>query len=736
VVAGSVLFLVVAGAVGGGVADHLSSGGFDDPEAESNAAAALLDSEFDAGPPNLIFLVDAGESSVDDPGVAGPAQQLTADVAAEQGVAEAVSYWTLGGAQPLRSTDSTKALVLVRLEGPENDQLERASELGDEYSGTHGPFTVSTGGMTAVFAEVNDVIESDLVSAEAIVFPITLVLLILIFGSVVAALLPLSIGAFSIVGTFLALRIIASQTEVSIFALNFTTAMGLGLAIDYALLVVSRFREELAQGYEPRVAVRRTLATAGRTVIFSAATVASSLAALLVFRIAFLRSFAYAGIAVVALAAIGAVVVLPAVLALLGNNVNRLRVRRVKVVQEGAGFWHRLAMGVMRRPIPVAVAVVAFLALLGAPFLRVQLGFPDDRVLPPTADTRIVGDTIREEFPTNEAGALNVVMNNIGDPTQQADKIGAYAQELSQLDGVARVDAMTGIYLDGEQVAPPNPLSARFAAEDATYLSVVPSVEPISPAGERLTKTVRDAEAPFPILVGGGPAELVDGKAGLLDQLPGALGLIAVITFIVLFLQFGSVLVPIKAIVLNLLSLSATFGAMVWIFQDGHLADAMGFTPTGSLVTTMPVLMFCIAFGLSMDYEVFLLSRVKEEYERTGDNVLSVATGLEHTGRIVTAAAVLIAVVFAAFATGQVSFMKMFGIGMTLAVLVDAFLIRATLVPAFMRLAGKANWWAPPPLRWLHDRIGLTEHGVLDEPHDEVQRRDAPPPSAVVPSAR
>ena len=736
VVAGSVVFLAVAGTVGGGVADHLSSGGFEDPNAESNAAAALLDSEFDAGPPNLIFLVDAGEATVDDPSVAGPAQRLTADLAAEKGVAEAVSYWTLGGAEPLRSRDASKALVLVRLDGVQNEQLARAAELGDEYSGQHEAFTVATGGMSAVFAEVNEVIEADLVSAEMIVFPITLILLILIFGSVVAALLPLGIGVFSILGTFLALRIIAAQTEVSIFALNFTTAMGLGLAIDYALLVVSRFREELAAGYETRVAIRRTLATAGRTVIFSAGTVAASLAALLVFRIAFLRSFAYAGIAVVALAAIGAVVVLPAILALLGHNVNRLRVRRVQVAREGSGFWHRLAMAVMRRPIPVAVVVVAFLAVLGAPFLNVQLGFPDDRVLPPTADTRVVGDTIREEFPTNEAGALNIVMADIGDPADHVDQIGAYAQRLSELDGVARVDAMTGIYLDGGQVAPPSPLSARFAAENSTYLSVVPSVEPISPAGERLTSAVRAAEAPFPVLVGGGPAELVDGKAGLLDQLPGALALIAVITFVVLFLQFGSVLVPIKAIVMNLLSLSATFGAMVWIFQDGHLAGVLGFTPTGSLVTTMPVLMFCIAFGLSMDYEVFLLSRVKEEYERTGDNIGSVATGLEHTGRIVTAAAVLIAVVFAAFSTGQVSFMKMFGIGMTLAVLVDAFLIRATLVPAFMRLAGRANWWAPAPLRWVHDRIGLTEHGVADEPLDEVGRRDPTAPGAVVPSAR
>ncbi|MPZ74492.1 MAG: MMPL family transporter, partial [Nitriliruptorales bacterium] len=711
-------FVAIAGALGGGVADHLSSGGFDDPTAESSVAADLLAEQFDAGPPNLVFLVDAEGKSVDDPGVAQGARALTADLATQPGVGEAVSYWTLGGAEPLRSRDGSEGLILVRLEGPDNELLRRAGELGDTYGGPHETFSVTTGGMSAVFAEVNDVVEADLLSAEAIVFPITLVLLIIIFGSVVAALLPLTIGAFAIVGTFLALRLVAGATEVSIFALNFTTAMGLGLAIDYALLVVSRFREELSVGHDVPVAIRRTLATAGRTVVFSAATVASSLAALLVFRIAFLRSFAYAGIAVVALAAIGAVVVLPALLALIGRNINRLRVRRVRADQPGTGRWHSVAMAVMRRPIPIATVVVLFLAVLGAPFLGVELGFPDDRVLPPGADTRVVGDTIRDEFVTNEAGALNVVMTDVGNAQDHADAIEEYAQRLSLLEGVARVDAVTGMYVGGAQVAPANPLSARFASSDMTYLSVVPSIEPISPAGEDLTRAVRGEQAPFAALIGGGPAELVDGKAGLLDQLPEALALIAAITFVVLFGQFGSLLVPVKAIVLNLLSLSATFGAMVWVFQDGHLAGVLGFTATGSLVTTMPVLMFCIAFGLSMDYEVFLLSRVKEEYDRTGDNVASVATGLERTGRIVTAAAVLIAVVFAAFATGQVSFMKMFGIGMALAVIVDAFLIRATLVPAFMRLAGRANWWAPAPLRRLHDRIGLREHDLDDEVAD------------------
>ncbi|MBW3619321.1 MAG: MMPL family transporter [Actinobacteria bacterium] len=726
VVAAAGVLLALAGVFGGSVAELLVSGGFEDPAAESSTAADLVADRFDAGVPNLVAVVDAGDRSVDDPAVADAGLALTSALAAEDGVAEVASYWSLGNAPPLRNDDGTKAMVLVRLGGTENEVLDRAGELLEAYDGPRGDLVVDVGGQAATFAEVNTVIEEDLVTAEMIALPITLVLLVLVFGSVVAGLLPLGIGGFAILGTFGVLRIIASVTDVSIFALNFTTAIGLGLAIDYALLIVSRYREELAAGFDVASAVTRTVRTAGRTVVFSAATVASSLAALLVFRISFLRSFAYAGIAVVALAAVGAVIVLPAVLRLVGHDVDRLRVRKPRTVSETEGMWHRIAVTVMRRPVPVATLAIGFLAVLGLPFLGVELGFPDDRVLPASAETRSVGDTIRAEFSSNEAGALNVVADGV-DAGAEAEAVDAYARSLSQLDGVARVDAATGIYVAGAQLVPANPMSARFAAPDATYLSVVPSVEPISPAGEALVEEVRLLPAPFEVVVGGGPAELVDGKAGLLDQLPLALLVIALVTFAVLFLQFGSILVPVKAIVLNLLSLSATFGAMVWIFQDGHLAGVLGFTPTGSLVATMPVLMFCIAFGLSMDYEVFLLSRIKEEYDRTGDNEASVALGLERTGRIVTAAAVLISVVFLAFATSRVSFMQMFGLGMALAVIVDAFLIRAALVPAFMRLAGEANWWAPGPMRRFHDRFGLSEHVDLGDGDDlAVLARDEP----------
>jgi RND superfamily putative drug exporter len=550
-----------------------------------------------------------------------------------------------------------------------------------------------------------------------------------VFGTVVSASLPLAIGALSIVGTLAVLRLINMVTEVSIFSLNLTTAMGLGLAIDYALFMVTRYREELRAGHEPDVAVSRTVRTAGRTVAFSAMTVAASLCALLVFPLAFLRSFAYAGVAVAFLAGAFSVVVLPAMLSLLGRRVDSLTIFRRSTQPSEEGFWHRMALFVMKRPIVVGGAAIAVLLILGAPFLRLDISLPDDRVLPTDAASRQVHDTIREEFSSQEAGAESVVATGIGDPSAHTDEIAGYAAALAKIPGVARVDALTGTYCGeglakqfqcepGAQVLPGG--EGRYLAYakadrgGSTYLSVVPDVEPLSAAGERLVADIRGTAAPFPVEVTGQSAQLVDIKDSLFGRLPLAIAIIAVITFVLLFLQFGSVLIPIKALILNLLSLSATFGAMVFVFQDGHLADTLHFTATGQIDATTPILMFCVAFGLSMDYEVFLLSRIKEEHDRTGDNELSVAVGLEKTGRLVTAAALLIAVVFISFATSHITFIKLFGVGLTLAVLMDAFLIRGTLVPAFMRLAGEWNWWAPGPLRRLHHRIGFSEHVDLD----------------------
>ena len=460
----------------------------------------------------------------------------------------------------------------------------------------------------------------------------------------------------------------------------------------------------------------RTVRTAGRTILFSAVTVAIGLSAMLVFPIPFMRSFGYAGIGVAATAAFGAVVLLPAMLATLGHRVEKGRVFKRRPVVDGEGIWHRVAVFVMRRPVPIATAVIALLLLLGAPFLGIRLGTPDDRVLAPGADVRETHDILREDFAAGEAATVQVIVPELADPAAAESDIAGYAAELSTLDGVARVDALTGSYIGGIEAAPPGPVSLRFADEVGTWFSVVPAVEPLSADGEALVEDVRDLDSPFEdVLVGGQSAAQVDSKDVVFARLPWAIALVAVTTFVVLFMLFGSLLVPLKALVLNFLSLTATFGAMVFIFQDGNGSGLLDFTATGDIAVAMPILMFCIAFGLSMDYEVFLLSRIKEEHDKGSDTVTSVAVGLERTGRIVTAAAVLIAVVFLAFATGQVSFMKMFGIGLMLAVLVDAFLIRSTLVPAFMRLAGDANWWAPGPLRRLHNRFGFSEHVDLDE---------------------
>jgi RND superfamily putative drug exporter len=734
VLLGAVLLLAVAGTIGGGVADRLTSGGFADPASEASRADDILTEQFGTGVPNVVLVATADGGDVDSPDAAEAGLALTEQLAADPDLTGVVSYWSEGNAPPLRSGGGDRALVVGRITGDDDHVVERIEQLAPQLEGDHGPLDVEVGGSAQVFHEVGETLEKDLVRAELIALPITLVLLVVIFGSVVAAILPLVTGVLSIMGTFLVLRVMAELTDVSIYALNLTTALGLGLAIDYSLFIVSRFREELAAGHDKGAAVTRTVRTAGRTVAFSALTVAASLLATLVFPIVFLRSFAYAGVAVALLAGLFSVLVLPALLYVLGDRVNALTVRRRAITPPAEGVWHRLATFVMRRPVPVATAAIALLLFLGTPFLGVHLTSPDDRVLPEDAPSRQVTDVIRDEFASEEAGALSVVAADAGGVDDEA--LGAYAAQLATLPNVARVDAATGTYCGsaggdqlggctpGQLVLGPEAADryAAFSAGGGTYLSVVPAVEPYSAAGEAMVDDVRGTDAPFEVAVTGMAAQLVDNNDTLLGRLPLAVAAIAAITFVLLFLMFGSLVIPLKAIVLNLLSLTATFGAMVWVFQDGNLSGVLDFTATGGLEASMPILMFCVAFGLSMDYEVFLLSRIKEEHDQGKDNVDAVASGLERTGRIVTAAAVLMSVVFLSFALGDVSFMKLFGLGLTLAVLLDAFLIRGTLVPAFMRLAGEWNWWAPGPLRRFHDRYGISEHVDLDdgEPGDAV----------------
>ena len=727
----AVLFLALAGGIGGGVAKELSGGGFDDPKAPSERAARLLEKQFGTGAPNLVLLVTSKDGQVDDPDVAAAGQAVATRLAGERDVEQVVSYWSVGRPETLRSRDGTKALVLARIVGTDDDMVNRAAELTPVYSGTTGDLEVRVGGMAETFNEVGTTIEHDLIRAEAIAFPIVAVLLVLVFGSAIAAGLPLLIGVLSILGTFLALHLTVKFTDVSIYSVNLATSLGLGLGIDYSLFMVTRYREELRKGRGEHNAVIATVRTAGRTVLFSAITVGLSLGALMVFPLYFLKSFAYAGIAAVFFALIGALVVLPAALAMLGSRIDSLDLRkpvrrllrlpapREKAVDEG--LWHRIALTVMKRPLPIATAVILLLLLAGAPFLNAAFSLPDDRVLPREAQAYQVGQTIRDEVPGREMAALSVVAPK-GDPAQAEP----YALALSKVDGVGRVDAATGTYADGRKLAPAGPASARFTGGGGTYLSVVPEIESISARGERLVRDLRAVEAPYEgVLIAGQAASLTDTKSSLGSKMPLAVGLIVVATFVLLFLFTGSVVIPLKALVLNMLSLSATFGAMVWIFQEGNLTQFLG-NPnvTGALDTTTPILMFCVLFGLSMDYEVFLLSRIKEEYDRTGDNTRAVALGLERTGRLVSAAAALLALVFLAFVSSDISFIKLLGLGTALAVIVDATLIRGALVPAFMRLMGKANWWAPKPLRRLHDRFGLSEGGSLDDEVDVPAQRD------------
>ncbi|MFN2543642.1 MAG: MMPL family transporter [Actinomycetota bacterium] len=707
-------FVIAAGSFGSNVADFLSSGGFNDPNSESTQAGDLLQDTFKTSDPNVLLLVRVKHGKVTQPDVVQRGTALTEAFGAEPGVGQAASFWTLGQAPPLASRDATEALVLAVIPGSDDHVHDVVERLSPRYTRDNDLVTVRVGGRAEIFRQVNEQIRSDLGKGEGIAIPITMLLLILVFGSVVAAGTPLAIGVVSIIGTMLILRVLASFTQVSIFSLNLTTAMGLGLGIDYSLFIVSRFREELRAGRGVEAALVRSVETAGRTVAFSAMTVGISLAALLVFPLAFLRSFAYAGISVVALAAVASLVFLPSLLATIGTRIDKWVLWRRTPKPVGEGAWHRIAMIVMRRPVLIGAAVVALFLFVGAPFLRVSFGLPDDRVEPTSATSRQVQDEIRTKFVSEEATPLEVVAPDGGNPRSHLPQIASYAARLSSLRGVSRVDALTGSYIESKRVLPPGKLSRRFAAPHATWFRVVPNVEPISPEGERLVTQVRALTSPFPVIVGGPSAELVDSKASIFGRTPIAAGIIALVTFVVLFLMTGSVLIPIKALVLNVVSLSATFGAMVWIFQEGHLSGFLGFTPTGFIDTTTPILMFCIAFGLSMDFEVFLLSRIKEEYDRTGDNTRSVAVGLERTGRIVTSAAALISVVFISIASSKITFIKLFGVGLTLAVLADATFIRGALVPAFMRLAGRANWWAPGPLRRLHARFGISEHAPDD----------------------
>ncbi|MGW0327279.1 MMPL family transporter [Nocardia sp. NPDC003183] len=720
VVAVALVLMVLCGAIGATVHSHMKSGGFVTSDLDSVQASQYLSEHFPGSEPNYVLTITA-EGVADSAAARAAADRALAVLGAHPEIVSGVqSYWTARPdlKQAMLSKDRTHALILASIEGDDAELPVRAAQLSEELQVESGPVTVKAGGLAASFADINTQISKDLIIAEAIAIPITGLLLALVFGSLMAAALPVAIGLFAIAASLGILRVLTALADVSIFALNMTTALGLALAIDYSLFIVSRYREELTAGLTPTAAVTRAIQTAGRTVVYSALVVALSLSALLVFPQYFFKSFAYAGIAVVAAAAAAAVIVLPALLVLVGHRIDsgdlrapmrrlfRLAPRTEKEPRQT--FWYRLVNAVMKRPLPIALATTAFLLLLGSPFLGVQFGYPDDRSLPTDVASREVGDILRTEFDADLASSATIVLPEFRGSTAELD---TYARDLSKVPDVPAVLSSAAVYRNGLRVAPGVP--EMTDPQHGAYLSVATTVDPYSDAGGDQLDTLRAVPAPSKALITGPAALNQDSVNAITGKLPLAGALIALTTLVLLFLFTGSVVLPVKALILNILSLAATFGAMVWIFQEGHLSGLLGFTATGTLNLAMPILMFSLAFGASMDYEVFLLSRIREEWlagpKTTEGNTEAVAMGVARTGRIFTAAALLMSIVFLGVASSGVSMMKLFGLGCALAVISDATVIRGLLAPALMRMMGTWNWWAPKPLVALHNKFGLQE---------------------------
>jgi RND superfamily putative drug exporter len=705
----ALLFAAAAGVWGTGVFGKLDSGNtFIPPNSQSSAESTLAASLFGRNSADVVVLFHSAARTVADPAYRQAVTGYLAGIPANE-VTKSATYWT-SGQQDLVSADRHSTYAVLQLAGSTDQARETAyNAIKADFKAAAGApgagITAQVGGYTATEVAINDAVSANIARAESISFPVLLILLVIIFGSVVSAIAPLVLGGLAILGSLTVLRLLTLATTVSVYSVNITTILGLGLGIDYGLFIVTRFREELRRqallapgGTTPlgkaevERAVARTMATAGRTVLVSGVTVALALSSLMLFQPVFLRSMGYGGVATVAVDVIVALTVLPALLAVLGRRVNALAVRksvRVGAVRnEAEGGWYRLAHAVMRRPVAFISVIVIVLLALGAPFLRVSWGTTDASSLPATSAARQVQEALTNEFPSNSTNPIEAVVTGITSPAQLA----AYT---------AKIDAIPGV--TGVQVTARRGSSVRL---DAGY--VPPSY---SPQARQIVTSIRALGPPAhaSVLIGGTTAMLVDELSSLGATLPWMALLTAVATFVLLFLAFGSVILPIKAIVMNILSLSATFGVIVWVFQWGHLSGPLGFTATGTIDPTMPILLLAIVFGLSMDYEVFLLSRIRERYDETGDNTVAVAAGVQRTGGLITSLALLLVVVVALFSASSITFLKLLGVGMIVALVVDAAIVRILLVPATMRLLGRANWWSPGPFRRFYARYGISE---------------------------
>lgn len=725
-----VLLFAVAGYYGRGTAPELVGGGFDDPQSESARADAKLDERFGLGTPDVVVAYSHDTMRVTDPSFEQLLSPALARLRAHPGVARVGTPY---GAVPdaLVSNDGHTVVTTVRLAGS-----GRAPQ--DTYDAIEPMLEVKgldtlLGGAIPAARQAQLAAEEDLSRAELITLPLVAVLLVVFFRGLVVASLPLLIGGFSVSLALACVRLLTHVTDISIFALNIVTFVGLGVAIDYSLFMASRFRDELAAGVPTERAVQHTLQTAGRTIGYSGAAVAVSLAAMAVFPLMLLRSVAIGGCLVVIMSLVGTLLFLPAILAALGPRIELLSFGRKRDPERVSPGWHRLATMVMRAPVLVTLAVTALLVVLGLPFLRIEASVSGASVLPEEAEARQLAELMESDrFPHHATAPVEIVASTRAEvlSAEGLNAVAGYVRALEAVPHVKRIDAVVGGASERSPEQLVAGLNSPYATElrtrvapivqgNDTAIRVALDVPPTSDEAESALATIRAVSVPDVDALATSPAaRLIDLRAALSSKLPWAIAIICVATFVVLFLAFGSVVMPLKAILMNVLSLTASFGALVWIFQDGRFETLLGYESPGTIELTIPVVMFAVVFGLAMDYELFLLSRIREAYDRTHDTHASVTIGLERTAQIITRAALLLVAVMIGFASADMLLVKELGVGMGVAIIVDATIVRALLVPATMQLLGHYNWWAPAPLAALWSRMQL---GVDERDPEELE---------------
>ena len=676
----SLLTMIAAGAIGFQAFRKLDGGGYNDPKSESSRAFEYLKSDFKVEDPAVLLVIDSPGVTVDDQSVRDAVTEISNEISSITGVKNTLSYWSTGAPQLLSADRKAGYLFVYGNEESFDGLSEIAKRVEDKIGSTYQGLSIYYTGTGAVGHAINTKISDDLKKSESIAIPLTFLLLLFVFGGLIASGMPLVVGISAILGSFFIIYLLTLITDVSIYAMNLITGLGLGLGIDYSLLIVNRFREELHQGKNIQESVVRTVATAGRTVFFSGLTVLVTLASLLLFPLNFLKSFGYAGIAVVGLAVLGALIPLPATLALIGKRIDSWVIKKSSVTPREDGRWADLARFVMRKPLTITILTLILLGILAAPIRNIAFGQTDVTVLPKSHPVAVTSKLIDERFPGREATPVEFLFIN-GEKNLSTAEIADYKSRIKNVPGIIEV-------------------SGNTSANGIIRFQAIHKMGPRTTDAQRLINDIREIPAPEGLLIGGVAADYTDTQNGIARALPWALGWVFLSVIILLFAFTGSILLPIKAVLLNILSLSATLGVITWIFIEGNLAKFLGdFTITGTVDTGMIILMLLTTFGLSMDYEVFLLSRVKEEYERRGDNTEAVAYGLQKSARIVTAAALILSVVFASFVLSGVTSIKILGLGVAFAILLDATIVRALLVPALMRMFGRANWWAPKALK-------------------------------------